>query len=152
MFEKIMKAELTFPHNMPADTRDLLSRLLVRDPSKRMGSGEKDATELKEHAFFKGVDWDALSKGEVPAPWVPTVAGLLDTSQFDQEFTSMNPIVSPDVREAYFGSVDRQFEGFSFVDDSGSSHHMMGSSMTGSMTGSMSGASATMAASLKFGR
>jgi len=148
MFEKIMKAELTFPHSMPEVTRDLLARLLVRDPAKRLGSGEKDATELKEHPFFNDVNWDALSKGTVPAPWVPTVAGSLDTSQFDQEFTNMNPIVSPDVREAYFGSVDRQFEGFSFVDDSGSSHLMMGSSMTGSM----SGASATMAASLKFGR
>lgn len=25
-------------------------------------------------------------------PWVPTVVGSLDTSQFDQEFTSMMPI------------------------------------------------------------
>lgn len=29
----------------------------------------------------------------------------------------MAPTVSPDVREAYFGSVDRTFEGFSFVDE-----------------------------------
>jgi hypothetical protein len=27
-------------------------------------------------------------------------------------------VVSLDVREAYFGSLDRSFEGFSFVDDS----------------------------------
>jgi hypothetical protein len=25
-------------------------------------------------------------------PWVPTIAGSLDTSQFDEEFTSMLPI------------------------------------------------------------
>jgi Protein kinase C terminal domain len=52
------------------------------------------------------------------APWTPMVAGSLDTSQFDQEFTSMMPIVSPDLRDAYFGSLDRAFEGFTFVDDS----------------------------------
>jgi hypothetical protein len=35
----------------------------------------------------------------------------------------MNPIVSPDVRDAYFGSLDKVFEGFSFIDDS--STHVM---------------------------
>ena len=30
----------------------------------------------------------------------------------------MLPIVSPDVRDAYFGSLDRAFVGFTFVDDS----------------------------------
>ena len=44
--------------------------------------------------------------------------GSLDTSQFDQEFTSMPPSISPNVREAYFGSLDRAFEGFTFIDDS----------------------------------
>ena len=44
--------------------------------------------------------------------------GSLDTSQFDQEFTSMQPIISPDVREAYLGQLDNPFEGFSFVDES----------------------------------
>jgi len=145
MFEKIMKAELTFPPTMSTVCRDLLSRLLVRDPTKRLGSGPRDAIELKEHPFFADMDWEELNKGTLNTPWVPTVSGSLDTSQFDQEFTSMNPIVSPDVREAYFGSIDRQFEGFSFADDSAASL-MMG----GSMAGSMSGPSATMAASLKF--
>ena len=48
----------------------------------------------------------------------PTVVGSLDTSQFDMEFTSMMPVVSPDVRDAYFGSLDRAFVGFTFIDDS----------------------------------
>jgi len=151
MFEKIMKAELTFPPTMTPYAKDLLSRLLVRDPTKRLGSGERDANELKEHPFFADMDWDALSKGQVAAPWVPTVSGSLDTSQFDQEFTSMNPIVSPDVREAYFGSIDKQFEGFSFVDDSAAGLMMGSMGAAGSYAG-MAGSSATMAASLKFGR
>ena len=52
------------------------------------------------------------------------MVGSLDTSQFDMEFTSMMPVVSPDVRDAYFGSLDRAFVGFTFIDDSamGNSH------------------------------
>jgi serine/threonine protein kinase len=151
MFEKIMRAELTFPPTMSGTARDILTKLLVRDPAKRLGSGERDAAELKEHPFFSDIDWDALAKGSISAPWVPTVSGSLDTSQFDNEFTSMNPIVSPDVREAFFGSIDKQFDGFSFVDDAAASL-MANGGVANSFSGSMSGASATMAASLKFGR
>jgi len=118
MFDKIMKAELTFPPFMSPAAKDLLSKLLVRDPKSRLGSGERDAQELKEHPFFADVDWTNLALGRVPAPWTPTVAGSLDTSLFDQEFTSM-PTVSPgDVRGCYMGSLDLAFEGFTFVDDS----------------------------------
>lgn len=49
----------------------------------------------------------------------------------------MLPAVSPDVRGAYFGSLDRAFEGFTFVDDSAAS--LMQSAM-GNMAG-MSGVS-----------
>ncbi len=96
----------------------MLSKLLVRDPRLRLGSGETDAEELKTHPFFIEIDWQRLYEGKIKSPWTPTVLGSMDTSQFDQEFTSMAPAVSPDVRGAYFGTVDRTFEGFSFVDDS----------------------------------
>ena len=113
-----MKADLTFPPFMSEESKDILSKLLIRDPKNRLGSGEQDANELKSHPFFSDIDWAKLETGTVATPWEPSVAGSLDTSQFDQEFTSMNPIVSPDVRDAYFGSMDKAFEGFSFVDES----------------------------------
>lgn len=74
------------------NAKDLLSHLLVRDPKARLGSGEQDANEVKAHPFFADIDWASLATGKMPSPWVPTVAGSLDTSQFDQEFTSMMPI------------------------------------------------------------
>lgn len=72
--------------------KDLLSHLLVRDPKQRLGSGEQDAEEIKAHPFFADMDWALLATGTMPPPWVPSVAGSLDTSQFDQEFTSMMPL------------------------------------------------------------
>ena len=46
---------------MSLDARDLILNLLNRNPKKRMGAGERDAEELKEHAFFKGIDWEVVS-------------------------------------------------------------------------------------------
>lgn len=92
MFEKIMKAELTFPAHVSEHARSLLSHLLVRDPKQRLGSGEADALEIKAHPFFVDMNWQELSTGKVQPPWVPRIASSLDTSQFDQEFTSMLPI------------------------------------------------------------
>ena len=63
----------------------------MRDPARRLGSGERDADELKQHRFFQTVDWAAYLQLRVPPPWRPSVAGSVDTSQFDQEFTSMQP-------------------------------------------------------------
>lgn len=78
--------------NIHQAARDLLSRLLVRDPKMRLGSGDLDASEVKSHPFFSDVDWVGLMEGRVSPPWSPQVAGSLDVSQFDQEFTSMRPI------------------------------------------------------------
>ena len=49
------------------------------------------------------------------------MAGSLDVSQVGKEFTSMLPIVSPDVRDADLDRLDNQaFAGFTFVDESSS--------------------------------
>ena len=68
-----------------------MSRLLIRDPKLRLGSGPGDAADLKAHPFFREVDWERLASGSIIPPWSPGVAGSLDVSQFDTEFTSMMP-------------------------------------------------------------
>ncbi|GLJ53294.1 hypothetical protein SUGI_1135850 [Cryptomeria japonica] len=49
--------------------KDLLQRLLVKEPSKRLGSNN-DADEIKNHEFFNGVKWDELEFVSRP-PFVP---------------------------------------------------------------------------------
>ena len=105
MFEKIVAASVLFPRFIASDTRDLLSKLLNRDVSTRLGSADSDGQEVKDHPYFavndiyprivsnvtfKKMDWDALYQGLIPPPWTPTFTnGSLDTSEFDPEFTSL---------------------------------------------------------------
>ena len=119
LFEKIRKGHLEYPRSLSARAQALLRGLLMKDPRRRLGSGEEDAEAIKQHAFFAEIDWIGLSKGEVSPPWDPQISGQLDTSQFDDEFTSM-PIFSPSSYQPPhgFGATpqDNIFEGFTFTD------------------------------------
>lgn len=137
MFERIRNAELSFPQQISVQAKDLLSKLLKRDPDERLGSGGQDATEIKVHPFFHDIDWTSLASGKTVTPWTPVTSGSLDTSHFDQEFTNMMPIVSPSVRDAYFGSVDNTFEGFSFIDDSAAEMMFKATSLSKSISKSI---------------
>jgi len=39
-----------------------------RDPNKRLGSGPRDAGEIKAHPFFKGIIWADVYKRKVEVP------------------------------------------------------------------------------------
>ena len=42
MYDKILRAELRCPSYLPTDVTHLIQGLLIRDPSKRLGSGDGD--------------------------------------------------------------------------------------------------------------
>jgi len=65
IFKKILDGCLNFPENFPPDAKDLISKLLVIDPSKRLGAN-LDYTSLRNHQFFKGLDFDNLDEMEPP--------------------------------------------------------------------------------------
>ncbi|KAL2328489.1 hypothetical protein Fmac_021916 [Flemingia macrophylla] len=66
----VVARALEFPKEPPASAsmKDLISQLLVKDPSKRLGS-LLGASAIKQHSFFHGVNW-ALLRCATP-PFVP---------------------------------------------------------------------------------
>lgn len=81
--KKIMnwKQNLKFPSDcqITEDAKDLIRRL-VTDVDKRIGYNS--TREIKEHAFFKGIDWEYLKKTE--PMFIPDVNSQLDTRYFDK--------------------------------------------------------------------
>lgn len=73
MYKKIMFSDLTFPEDMAADTQDFIGKLLVRDPTQRLGHGPSGSTDVKAHPYFANINWDKLYNKEVEAPWKPEV-------------------------------------------------------------------------------
>ncbi|OHT06487.1 hypothetical protein TRFO_25518 [Tritrichomonas foetus] len=68
------------------EVRDLIRRLLCRDPKKRLGSQSID--EIKNHPWFKGIDWNNLL--EMKPPFVPQLENEEDTSYFEERYELTN--------------------------------------------------------------
>ena len=61
IYDKIRYKNPNFYHYHSAVATDLISKLLAKDPSKRLGS-QRGAEEIKEHPFFADIDWDKMMK------------------------------------------------------------------------------------------
>ena len=66
----ILNAKLKFPENVSPKARDLIKNQLKRNIGDRLGS-KKDASELKRHPFFEGLDWEKLYAKDHPPPFDP---------------------------------------------------------------------------------
>ncbi|KAF2986223.1 hypothetical protein EK904_009751 [Melospiza melodia maxima] len=58
---RILKSEPPYPQEMSALSKDIIQRLLMKDPKKRLGCGPTDADEIKQHPFFQGYSFVAPS-------------------------------------------------------------------------------------------
>ncbi|KAF0718431.1 Aste57867_1695 [Aphanomyces stellatus] len=98
LLEKICNEKLSLPKFLGADTHSILKQLLERNVDKRLGSGKstmfkvKGVAAIKQHPFFKNIDWGLLAQRKLVPPVVPklsTTDTQLDTSCFAESFTKM---------------------------------------------------------------
>eukprot|EP00475_Leptophrys_vorax_P007252 TRINITY_DN14595_c0_g1_i1.p1 TRINITY_DN14595_c0_g1~~TRINITY_DN14595_c0_g1_i1.p1 ORF type:complete len:540 (+),score=170.14 TRINITY_DN14595_c0_g1_i1:58-1677(+) len=97
MYHKIVHAKLRFPPRLSEECRDLISKLLIRDPKDRLGSSDADIEDIKAHKFFEKIDWEALMRKEVEATFKPNESAL---DNFSPQFIDEEVVdsVVPDVQ------------------------------------------------------
>jgi serine/threonine protein kinase len=121
--QNILKQKLQLPYFLGPDAKDLLTRLLRKDPSKRLGGTTRhDLKTLKAHRFFRKIDWKKLEKREVEPPIMPVITDPELAENFSDEFTSipLSPAVaragmSVQAESSIAKSENDPFGGFSFV-------------------------------------
>ncbi|XP_028551979.1 probable serine/threonine protein kinase IREH1 isoform X2 [Dendrobium catenatum] len=89
IFDNILNRKIPWPQvpeEMSAEAQDLIDKLLTEDPNQRLGA--KGASEVKQHAFFKNINWDTLARQK--AAFVPSSDSATDTSYFTSRL-SWNP-------------------------------------------------------------
>ena len=117
MYRSILNDPLVFPKGGSCDAVDFISRLLERDPARRLGSGPGKVDEVKAHPFFDGIDWKQLLLKAIPMDWKPDLSGATDTSQFDKEFTQEQPVVSYENPDLISSETQKLLEGFSMLNE-----------------------------------
>ncbi|XP_029017132.3 serine/threonine-protein kinase N2-like isoform X2 [Betta splendens] len=95
VFDSIVNDDVQYPACLPPDAICIIQKLLKKNPLKRLGSGEKDANEVKGEKFFETIDWEALLAKKVRPPFLPSIKESVDVSNFDSEFTQLQPVLSP---------------------------------------------------------
>lgn len=66
LFNNIKHQDLEIPHFISHDVKDLLVKLLEKDPSKRLG--KHGAEEVKKHKWFKGINWTDVFNKKIDPP------------------------------------------------------------------------------------
>lgn len=97
---------------------DFIKKLLNLDPTKRLGSNDEDISDIKDHPFFKGVNWDNFAHKNVQAPYRPIIRNKEDVSNFDRVFTEEEPDMPSYTRSSLFpdpNTKDNRYDNFSYV-------------------------------------
>ena len=105
--EMIINQKFKLPSFLTSNCHSFLKKLLVKDPNKRM-----DVQEIKEHDWFKGIDWEMVFQKKGRTPIKPIIKNDLDVSYFDEEFR-VN-FVGQSVEENLSSSQDQLFKDFTF--------------------------------------
>ncbi|CAK7895880.1 protein kinase C-like 1 [[Candida] anglica] len=114
IFNAIEHDDVRYPISMPRQTVLVLQALLTKDPAHRLGSGERDAKEIMEHSYFSDVDFNEVFNCQIQAPYIPEITSEHDYSNFDNEFTSETPRLTP-VEIKLTSEMQEQFRGFSHI-------------------------------------
>ncbi|XP_058821050.1 3-phosphoinositide-dependent protein kinase 1 isoform X2 [Topomyia yanbarensis] len=61
IFQKITKLELEFPEKFDQSAKDLITKLLVLDPRRRLGAEDNlPYVSIRNHPFFEGIDFSYI--------------------------------------------------------------------------------------------
>ncbi|XP_075569630.1 protein kinase C delta type isoform X3 [Pelecanus crispus] len=111
LFESIRVDTPHYPRWITKESKDILEKLFERDPTRRLGV----TGHIRDHPFFKTINWMALEKREVDPPFRPKVKSASDYNNFDREFLSEKPKLSYSDKNLIESMDQSAFDGFSFI-------------------------------------
>ena len=111
----IYKEEIAFDKKISEEAKDLIINLLIFDPKSRLGSGVDGGEKIKNHNFFKGVNWKDVWDRKLEPPFIPNLKSDQDLKYFDSSFTdeSVGSLLGKNsLKERGFSN---EYSGFSYL-------------------------------------
>lgn len=105
IYQKILAGRIEFPRHFEPHAKDLIRKLLTADRTKRYGCLKNAAEDVKQHKWFRSVNWDRTYNREVKPPMIPGFRSEDDTSNFDEypdsDVDDDRPQLKPKHRELF---------------------------------------------------
>lgn len=67
LYDRLLTEEPVIPESLSPNVRDLLGKILKKDPKERIGY-ENGALDIMNHPFCEGIDFDKLYRKEIDPP------------------------------------------------------------------------------------
>ena len=117
--EDIYKKDILIPDYVSDEAQDLINKLLVINPKKRLGFGQDGAIKIKQHSYFKNINWEDAWNLKLIPPFVPQLKSDIDLSYFNTMFTDEKlSSVESDISGMNLSNNNNYFKGFTYVGNS----------------------------------
>lgn len=114
LFQVILEKPIRIPRSLSVRAASVLKGFLQKSPNERLASYD-GLNEIKQHLFFRPIDWSLLEQRLIVPPYRPPVQSDRDLNNIDEIFTQEPVILTPDTPNTLARIQQNEFDGFEYI-------------------------------------